>query len=58
MGTNLPATHIPLPPAQKQRRRMTLEAMADVDEGNAVDHRSVQAWADSLDGDRPVSLPL
>ncbi|WP_204347132.1 hypothetical protein [Rhizobium laguerreae] len=57
MGTNLPVTHVPLPPAQKQRRRLTLEALADVDEGNAVDQRSVQAWADSLDGDRPVSLP-
>ncbi|WP_207063037.1 hypothetical protein [Rhizobium leguminosarum] len=53
----MPATHVPLPPAQKQRRRLTLEALAEVDEGNAVDHQSVEAWADSLDGDRPVSLP-
>ncbi len=30
---------------------MTLEALTDVDNGNAIDHQSVQAWADSLDSD-------
>ncbi|WP_186806566.1 CopG family transcriptional regulator [Rhizobium leguminosarum] len=57
MKTDVPTAQVPLPLAQDKRRRLTLEALADVDEGNAVDHRSVQAWADSLDGDRPVSLP-
>ncbi|ARO27818.1 CopG family transcriptional regulator protein (plasmid) [Rhizobium sp. TAL182] len=42
---------------EEERRRLTLEALADVDSGNVVDHQSVQAWADSLDGDEPISLP-
>ena len=31
-----------------ERHRLTLEALADVDAGRFVDHRAVQAWADSL----------
>ncbi|MBC2808717.1 ribbon-helix-helix protein, CopG family (plasmid) [Rhizobium ruizarguesonis] len=42
---------------EEERRRLTLEALADVDDGNVVEHQSVQAWADSLDGDEPISLP-
>ncbi|OWO94060.1 CopG family transcriptional regulator [Rhizobium esperanzae] len=42
---------------EEERRRLTLEALADVESGNVVDHQSVQAWADSLDGDEPISLP-
>ncbi|MBB3350341.1 putative transcriptional regulator [Rhizobium sp. BK049] len=38
---------------EEERRRLTLEALADVDSGNVVDHQSVQAWADSLDTDAP-----
>ena len=40
-----------------ERRRLTIEALADVDGGNIVNHRFVQAWADSLDGEKPISLP-
>ncbi|GGD93674.1 CopG family ribbon-helix-helix protein [Rhizobium beringeri] len=42
---------------EEERRRLTLEALADVDSGNVVDHQAVQAWADSLDSDEPISLP-
>ncbi|MBB4117266.1 MULTISPECIES: CopG family ribbon-helix-helix protein [Rhizobium] len=42
---------------EEERRRLTLEALADVDSGNVVDHQAVQAWADSLDSDEPFSLP-
>ncbi|AHG48030.1 CopG family transcripitonal regulator (plasmid) [Rhizobium leguminosarum bv. trifolii CB782] len=42
---------------EEERRRLTLEALADVESGNVVDHQSVQAWADSLDSDEPISLP-
>ncbi|MGO6663940.1 CopG family ribbon-helix-helix protein [Rhizobium ruizarguesonis] len=42
---------------EEERRRLTLEALADVDDGNLVEHQSVQAWADSLDSDEPISLP-
>ncbi|WEX74637.1 ribbon-helix-helix domain-containing protein [Sinorhizobium numidicum] len=43
---------------EEERRRMTLEALADVDSGRVIDHQSVQAWADSLDSDKPRPLPL
>lgn len=33
---------------EEERRRLTLEAMADVDAGRVIDHQAVQAWADSL----------
>ena len=42
---------------EEERRRLTLEALADVDSGGVIDHQSVQAWADSLDSDKPLSLP-
>ncbi|MGK9232559.1 ribbon-helix-helix domain-containing protein [Inquilinus limosus] len=42
---------------EEERRRLTLEALADVDAGHVIDHQSVQAWADSLDGDTPLPVP-
>lgn len=39
------------------RHRLTLEALADVDAGRAIDHAVVQAWADSLDTPHPRSPP-
>lgn len=42
---------------EEERRRLTLEALADVDAGNVIDHQSIQAWADSLDTDSPLPLP-
>jgi predicted transcriptional regulator len=42
---------------EEERRRLTLEALADVDAGRVIDHQAVQAWADSLDTDEPVPLP-
>ncbi|UEM02959.1 ribbon-helix-helix domain-containing protein [Skermanella rosea] len=33
---------------EEERRRLTLEALADVASGCVIDHQSVQAWADSL----------
>ena len=42
---------------EEERRRLTLEALADVDAGNVVDHQAVQAWADSLDTDSPLPVP-
>ncbi|MBX5166272.1 MULTISPECIES: hypothetical protein [unclassified Rhizobium] len=56
METQDPAAQVPLLSQKEKRRHLTLEAMVSVDEGNTVDHRFVQAWADSLDGDRPVLL--
>ncbi|PSS60345.1 CopG family transcriptional regulator [Ensifer sp. NM-2] len=34
---------------EDERRLFTLEALADVDAGQVIDHQAVQAWADSLD---------
>lgn len=42
---------------EEERYRLTLEALSDVESGNVIDHQSVQAWADSLDGDAPLSVP-
>ena len=36
---------------------MTLEALADVDAGRVIDHQAIQAWADSLSTDQPLSVP-
>ncbi|MEI2297074.1 CopG family ribbon-helix-helix protein [Ensifer sp. MJa1] len=42
---------------EEERRRLTLEALADVDAGNVIDHQAMQAWADSLDSDAPLPVP-
>ena len=43
---------------QEERRRLTLEALADVDAGRLVDHHAVRAWADSLGTASPLPPPL
>lgn len=42
---------------EEERRRLTLEALADVDAGFVIDHQSVQAWANSLGTDTPLPVP-
>lgn len=42
---------------EEERRRLTLEALADVDAGRVIDHQAVAAWADSLSADSPLPLP-
>lgn len=42
---------------EEERRRLTLEALADVDAGHVIDHQAVQAWANSLDTDKPLPIP-
>lgn len=42
---------------EEERRQLTLEALADVDAGRVVDHQAVQAWADSLDKEKPLPVP-
>lgn len=41
---------------EEERRRLTLEALADVDAGHVIDHQAVQAWANSLDTDKPLPI--
>ena len=43
---------------EEERRRLTLEALADVDAGRVIDHEAVRAWAESLDSDKPLPAPL
>lgn len=43
---------------EEERRRLTLEALADVDAHLVIDHQAVQAWAASLGTDSPVALPI
>jgi predicted transcriptional regulator len=38
---------------EEERRKLTLEALADVDAGRVIDHQAVQAWADRLDAGEP-----
>ena len=40
-----------------EQRRLTLEALSDVDAGATVDHHAVRAWADSLSTDEPLAVP-
>jgi predicted transcriptional regulator len=42
---------------EEERRRLTLEALADVDARRVIDHRAVHAWAASLDTGTPLPLP-
>ncbi|ESY69417.1 ribbon-helix-helix domain-containing protein [Mesorhizobium opportunistum] len=42
---------------EEERRRLTLEALADVDAGRVIDHQAVQAWAESLGTDKPLPVP-
>ncbi|MCG8003227.1 MAG: hypothetical protein JAY88_07210 [Candidatus Thiodiazotropha lotti] len=37
--------------------RQTLKGMADVMVSRVVDHKFVQAWADSLEADEPLPVP-
>ena len=42
---------------EEERHQLTLEALADVDDGKVVDHKTVQAWADSLSTSKPLPKP-
>ncbi|CAH1211656.1 CopG family transcriptional regulator [Candidatus Nitrotoga sp. BS] len=42
---------------EEMRRRMTLDAMVDVETEQVIDHHLVQAWADSLGTDQPLPTP-
>lgn len=41
---------------EEERSHLTREAFSDVDTSHAVDHQTVQAWADSLSSDTPLSV--
>ena len=43
---------------EKERHRLTLEALADVDTGCVINHESVVAWAESLGTDKPLPPPM
>lgn len=42
---------------EDERRRLTLEALADVDANQVVSHQAVQAWAESLNKESPIPVP-
>jgi predicted transcriptional regulator len=42
---------------EEERDRLTHEALADVVTGRVISHQAVQAWADSLGTDEPLSVP-
>lgn len=41
----------------KVRDRLTLDALADVTAGKVIDHKAVQAWANSLSTAIPLPPP-
>lgn len=43
---------------EDERSRLTREALEDVSAGRAIDHQSVQAWADRLNTDQPLPAPF
>ncbi len=42
---------------EEERNRLTQEALDNVTSGQVIDHRTVQAWADSLGTDNPLPVP-
>lgn len=42
---------------EERRYAMTLEALAEVDSGKVIDHAAVEAWAESLDDEKPLPMP-
>lgn len=41
---------------EEMYRRMTLDAMADIDVGQVIYHQAVQVWADSSVSDQPLPV--
>jgi predicted transcriptional regulator len=48
MDTKVPTAEPRLSFVEEGRRRLTLEAMDDIDHGRVMKHQAVQAWADGL----------
>jgi predicted transcriptional regulator len=42
---------------EEERHRLTLEALAEIDAGDVIDHQAVRSWADSLTSDMPLPTP-
>jgi predicted transcriptional regulator len=42
---------------EEEHRRLTLEALDDVDAGRVIDHLAVQDWANSLGEEAPLPAP-
>lgn len=42
---------------EEERSRLTREALADVDAGRVIDHQAIQAWANTLSTDTPLTEP-
>lgn len=42
---------------EEERMRLTNEALADVTAGHVTGHQAVEAWAASLDSDKPLPVP-
>lgn len=43
---------------EEKRSRLTREALDDVEAGRVIDHQTMQEWADSLDTDNPLPVPM
>jgi predicted transcriptional regulator len=43
---------------EEEKRRLTLDAIAEVDAGHFIEDAEVAAWIESLDTDEPLSPPV
>lgn len=51
------AANPPCEACKGDERRMTYEALVDVDAGRVIDHQAVHAWAESLSSAVPLPAP-
>lgn len=42
---------------EEERERLTRDGLVDVDANRVIDHQAIQAWANSLDTDKPLPPP-
>ena len=42
---------------EKERHRLTLEALAEVDAGRGIPHERIKEWPDSLNLGQPSAVP-
>jgi len=42
---------------EEERDRLTQEALVEVNTGQVIEHQAVQAWAQSLSTNQPLTIP-
>jgi len=42
---------------KSEHMKLVVQALADIDAGDVIDHQVVQEWSNSLDTDHPLAAP-